>query len=46
MIRAAQLPDFQKDPVDRIIIATSLVYDLMIVTGDSKFLQYGVRTIC
>ena len=46
MIRAAQLPDFHKDPADRIIIATSLAYDLTVVTGDSKFPQYGVRTIC
>ena len=46
MIRAAQLPDFHKDPVDRIIIATSLAYNLTVVTGDGKFPQYGVRTIC
>ena len=46
MILAAQLPDFHKDPADRIIIATSLAYNLTIVTGDSKFPQYGVRTIC
>ena len=46
MIRAAQLPDVHKDPADRIIIATSLAHDLTIVTGDSKFPQYGVRTIC
>ena len=46
MIRAAQLPDFHRDPADRIIIATSLAYDLTVVTGDSKFPQYGVRTIC
>ena len=46
MIRAAQLPDFHKDPADRIIIATSLAYDLTVVTGDGKFPQYGVRTIC
>ena len=46
MIRAAQLPDFHKDPADRIIIATSLAYNLTVVTGDSKFPQYGVRTIC
>lgn len=46
MIRAAQLPDFHKDPADRMIIATSLIHDLTIVTGDGKFLQYGVRTIC
>ena len=46
MIRAAQLPDFHKDPADRIIIATSLAYDLTVVTGDGKFPQYGVKTIC
>jgi len=46
MIRAAQLPDLHKDPADRIIIATALAYDLTIVTGDGKFSQYGVRTIC
>ena len=45
MIRAAQLPDHHRDPADRIIIATSFVRDLMVVTGDEKFPQYGVRTI-
>ena len=43
---SAQLPDFHKDPADRIIIATALLRNLTIVTGDSKFAQYGVRTIC
>lgn len=46
MLRAADLPDFHKDPADRVIIATALVHDLTIVTGDGKFPQYGVRTIC
>ena len=46
MLHAAQLPDFHKDPADRIIIATALVHDLPIVTGDGKFPQYGVKTIC
>ena len=46
MIRAAQLPDFHKDPADRIIIATSLANDMTVVTGDGRFPQYGVRTIC
>ncbi len=46
MIRAAQLPDLHKAPADRIIIATSLAYNLTVVTGDAKFPQYGVRTIC
>lgn len=46
MLRAADLPDFHKDPADRIIIATALVHDLTVVTGDGKFAPYGVRTIC
>ena len=43
---AATAPDFHKDPADRIIIATSLANDLTVATGDGKFSQYGVRTIC
>ena len=46
MLRAAQLPDFHKDPADRIIIATSLAYNLTVITGDGKFSQYGAKTIC
>lgn len=46
MLRAAQLPDFHKDPADRIIIATALLRDLTVVTGDARFPAYGVRTIC
>ena len=43
---SAELPDFHKDPADRIIIATALLRNQTIVTGDGKFAQYGVRTIC
>ena len=46
MLRAANLPDFHKDPADRMIIATGLISGMPIVTGDNKFSQYGVRTIC
>lgn len=46
MLRAAQLPDIHKDPADRIIIATALLRNLPVVTGDARFPQYGVRTIC
>ena len=45
MLRAAGLPEFHKDPADRIIIATALLHNLPIITGDGKFQQYGVRTI-
>jgi len=46
MIRTAQLPDHHRDPADRMIIATALMHDLIVVTGDGKFAQYGVRTVC
>jgi len=46
MIRAAQLPEHHRDPADRMIIATALMHDLIVVTGDGKFSQYGVRTVC
>jgi len=46
MIRAAQLPDHHRDPADRMIIATALMHDLIVVTGDGRFAQYGVRTVC
>ncbi|MDE3275793.1 MAG: type II toxin-antitoxin system VapC family toxin [Verrucomicrobiota bacterium] len=45
MMRAAQLPDHHRDPADRIIIATALMRDLTVITGDEKFPQYNVRTI-
>ena len=46
MMRSAQLPNHHRDPADRIIIATALMRDLIVITGDEKFPQYGVRTIC
>ena len=45
MIRTARLPDHHKDPADRIIIATALIHDLTVITGDRKFGQYDVRVI-
>ena len=46
MLRAAQLPEFHKDPADRIIIATALLRNLPVVTGDARFPPYGLRTLC
>jgi PIN domain nuclease of toxin-antitoxin system len=46
MLRAAQLPDVHMDPADRIIIATALLRNLPVVTGDTRFPRYGVRTLC
>ena len=46
MIRAGELPKHHKDPADRIIIAAALDANLTVVTGDRRFPEYGVTTIC
>ena len=46
MIRAGELPKHHKDPADRIIIAAALESNLVVVTADRRFPEYGVTTIC
>jgi PIN domain nuclease of toxin-antitoxin system len=41
---AARLPPHHADPMDRFLIATALRHDLTIVTCDSIFAEYGVKT--
>lgn len=45
MIRAGELPYHHRDPADRIIIAAALESDLVVVTADRRFPEYGVTTI-
>ncbi len=45
MLRASALPEIHKDPADRFIIATALLNDCVVVTGDNRFPAYGVETI-
>ncbi len=45
MLRASALPEVHKDPADRFIIATALLNDCVVVTGDHRFTAYGVETI-
>ncbi|EAW33944.1 PIN domain-containing protein [Lyngbya sp. PCC 8106] len=40
-IKASQLPEHHRDPADRIIIATALIYDASLVSLDSMFPQYA-----
>jgi len=42
---ANRLPPYHKDPMDRMLIATALRYDLPILTDDAVFSAYGVTTI-
>jgi len=45
MLRSSALPEIHKDPADRFIIATALLNDCVVVTGDHRFPEYGVETI-
>ena len=44
-LRASALPEIHKDPADRFIIATALLNDFTVATGDHRFAEYGVETI-
>lgn len=43
--RAATLPPHHRDPMDRMLIATSLVTGLPIITNDAAFAAYGVTLV-
>ena len=45
MLRSSALPEIHKDPADRFIIATALLNDCVVATGDRRFPDYGVETI-
>ncbi|MCG8570856.1 MAG: type II toxin-antitoxin system VapC family toxin [Spirochaetes bacterium] len=44
-IKATQLPQIHKDPCDRFIIATAMLYSIPVITGDEKFKEYGVQVV-
>ena len=44
-LRSSALPEIHKDPTDRFIIATALLNEFTVVTGDHRFEEYGVETI-
>ncbi|KJS29542.1 MAG: hypothetical protein VR64_20530 [Desulfatitalea sp. BRH_c12] len=43
--KAAGLPRIHKDPCDRFIIASALMFDLPVVTSDTRFCEYGVQVL-
>ena len=45
MFRATELPKIHKDPADRFIIATAMLGNMVVVTTDRRFPQYGVSVI-
>ena len=44
-LRSSALPEIHKDPADRFIIATALLNEFTVVTGDRRFAEYGVEMI-
>lgn len=40
-LKAAQLPEHHRDPADRIIIATALIYNASLISLDSIFPNYA-----
>ena len=46
MLKSAELPWLHKDPADRFIIASALKNGFMVVTADSNFGKYSVKTVC
>ena len=45
MFKATELPEIHRDPADRFIIATALLGNMVVVTTDRRFPQYGVSVI-
>ena len=43
-VQASKLPLLHQDPFDRMLIAQSMVEDLVLVTRDSIILKYGTAT--
>jgi PIN domain nuclease of toxin-antitoxin system len=44
-VAVASLPDHHADPFDRLLIVQAQLEDLAIVTSDSAFDDYEVRTL-
>lgn len=42
---ANALPDWHRDPMDRILIAVALRADMTVLTSDAMFRSYNVKTI-
>ena len=45
MFKATELPEIHKDPADRFIIATAVLGNMVVVTTDRRFAQYGVSVV-
>jgi PIN domain nuclease of toxin-antitoxin system len=44
-LRVSSLPDFHRDPFDRMIVAQAQVEDLPVLTADPQLAGYSVKII-
>lgn len=44
-VKAASLPEYHKDPFDRLLIAQAMLEKMVIITSDTIFGKYGVAVI-
>jgi PIN domain nuclease of toxin-antitoxin system len=44
-VKAASLPDYHKDPFDRLLIAQAMLEKMVIITSDTQFVKYGVAIL-
>ncbi len=45
VLQVEKLPDYHKDPFDRLLIAQAVTENLTVITCDHQFRQYDVKTI-
>jgi PIN domain nuclease of toxin-antitoxin system len=44
-IKATELPQIHKDPCDRFIIASAIIYNMPVITSDKIFEKYGIKVL-
>lgn len=44
-LQVGQLPNFHRDPFDRLILAQAIVHDMAVVTNDSLMQRYAVPVV-
>ena len=45
ILKLERLPDYHKDPFDRMLIAQAITEDLTIITADEKLKKYKIRVL-
>lgn len=45
IMQLSKLPDYHKDPFDRMIICQSIAHDLILLTPDKEIKKYPVKTM-